>query len=170
MLAIFDNLGFFELMIVLVAAILIFGKRLPEVASQAGQQLVKFRRSLEQIKTETNIDNEIRKIQRDIQSAVPRDLSMGEMARIASAEIEKRMRSVSDTIKSEVDAATAEVKAPAAEQPAAQVKAPAGEQPAALATTSSSTGSAAAPGANGVHATDAPTPSSGATHEEPPKS
>jgi Sec-independent protein translocase protein TatA len=158
MLAIFDNLGFFELMIVLVAAILIFGKRLPEVASQAGQQLVKFRRSLEQIKTETNIDNEIRKIQRDIQSAVPRDLSMGEMARIASAEIEKRMKSVSDTIKSEVDAATAEVKAPAAGQPAAQV------------TTSSSTGSAAAPGANGVHAKDAPMPSSGATHDEPPKS
>ena len=92
MLAIFESLGFSELMIVMVAAILIFGKRLPEVASQAGAQLAKFRRSLQDIKNETGIDNDIRKIQRDIQQAVPRDLSMGEMARIASIELEKRMK------------------------------------------------------------------------------
>ena len=92
MLAIFDNLGFSELMIVMVAAILIFGKRLPEVASQAGAQIAKFRRSLQDIKNDTGIDNDIRKIQREIQQAVPRDLSMGEMARIASIELEKRMK------------------------------------------------------------------------------
>lgn len=91
-LAIFDNLGFSELMIVLIVAILIFGKRLPEVASQAGSQLAKFRRSLQDIKNETGIDNDLRNIQRDIQNAVPRNMSMGEMARIASIELEKRMK------------------------------------------------------------------------------
>jgi TatA/E family protein of Tat protein translocase len=99
MLAIFESLGFSELMIVLVAAILIFGKRLPEVASQAGQQIAKFRRSLQDIKTETGIDNDIRKIQREIQQAVPRDLSMGEMARIASIELEKRIKANDEPIK-----------------------------------------------------------------------
>jgi TatA/E family protein of Tat protein translocase len=92
MLAIFDNLGFSELLIVVVVAVLIFGKRLPEVASQAGMQIAKFRRSLQDLKNETGIDNDIRKIQREIQEAVPRDLSMGEMARIASLELEKRMK------------------------------------------------------------------------------
>ena len=92
MLAIFDNLGFSELLIVLVVAILVFGKRLPEVAAQAGTQLGKLRRSLQDVKNETGIDQDIRKIQREIQQAVPRDLSMGEMARIASAEMDKRIR------------------------------------------------------------------------------
>jgi len=99
MLAIFESLGFSELMIVMVAAILIFGKRLPEVASQAGQQIAKFRRSLQDIKNETGIDNDIRKIQREIQNAVPRDLSMGEMARIASIELEKRIKANDEPIK-----------------------------------------------------------------------
>jgi Sec-independent protein translocase protein TatA len=155
MLAIFDNLGFTELMIVLVAAILIFGKRLPEVASQAGQQLVKFRRSLEQIKSETNIDNELRKIQRDIESAVPRDLSVGDMARIASAEIEKRMNSVNDAIQSEVDATSAQVKAPAGEQPAAS---PPANPP--------TEGASATPSANGVHAKDAAATSDRSARDE----
>jgi Sec-independent protein translocase protein TatA len=154
MLAIFDNLGFTELMIVLVAAILIFGKRLPEVASQAGQQLVKFRRSLEQIKSETNIDNELRKIQRDIENAVPRDLSVGDMARIASVEIEKRMKSVNDTIKSEVAAVTE------------QAAAPAGEPSAAPAKSSTSGDAAATPGAIGVHAKDADPPASTGARDE----
>jgi Sec-independent protein translocase protein TatA len=92
MLALFDNLGFSELLVVLGVAILFFGKRLPEVAAEVGTQIAKFRRSLQDIKNETKIDEDLRKIQRDIQSAIPRDLSMGEMARIASAELEKRMR------------------------------------------------------------------------------
>jgi Sec-independent protein translocase protein TatA len=104
MLAIFDNLGFSELMIVLVAAVLIFGKRLPEVAAQAGQQLAKFRRSLQDIKNETGIDNDLRKIQRDLQDAVPRELSMGEMARIASIELEKRMMANDEPKKPSSDA------------------------------------------------------------------
>lgn len=115
MLAIFDSLGFSELMLVVVAAVLVFGKRLPEVAAQAGQQIGKFRRSLQDVKNETGIDEDIRKIQRDIQNVVPRDLSMGEMARIASAELEKRMKA-NEEPKSKAPEPTA--KAPDASHPA----------------------------------------------------
>jgi TatA/E family protein of Tat protein translocase len=47
LIAIFDNLGMGELMVVAVVALLLFGKRLPEVASQAGSTLAKFRKSLD---------------------------------------------------------------------------------------------------------------------------
>lgn len=124
MLAIFESLGFSELMIVMVAAILIFGKRLPEVASQAGQQIAKFRRSLQDIKTETGIDNDIRKIQREIQNAVPRDLSMGEMARIASLELEKRIKANDEPIKDVAKPAlAADTSARAADAKAVQARA-----------------------------------------------
>ena len=92
MLAIFENLGFIELMVVLVAALLIFGRRLPEVAGQAGSTLARFKRSIETMREETGIEREIRKAQRDIQGVIPRDLSIGEMARRASAELEKRIK------------------------------------------------------------------------------
>lgn len=94
MLALIDNIGFTEMMIVLVVALLIFGKRLPEVAGQAGAQLAKLRRAFEDMKQETGIDREIRKVKRDLEDAIPpevRNMSIGEMARKASAEMEKRL-------------------------------------------------------------------------------
>jgi len=78
-----------------VAGVLLFGKRLPEVASQAGAQLVKFRRSLQQVKAESGMDQEVRKIQRVIEEAIPRDLSVGEVARMASARVQERIESAS---------------------------------------------------------------------------
>jgi TatA/E family protein of Tat protein translocase len=114
MLAIFDSLGFSELLIVVVVAVLVFGKRLPEVAAQAGQQIGKFRRSLQDVKNETGIDEDLRKIRRDIQNVVPRDLSMGEMARIASAELEKRMKASEEPKANALDAGVAESGAVAA--------------------------------------------------------
>jgi len=44
--AIFEDIGMSEILVIGVFGVLLFGKRLPEVASQAGQQLVKFRRSM----------------------------------------------------------------------------------------------------------------------------
>lgn len=162
MLAIFDSLGFSELMIVVVAAVLVFGKRLPEVAAQAGLQIGKFRRSLQDVKNETGIDNDIRKIQRDIQNAVPRDLSMGEMARIASVELEKRM-------KANEERKTAEASPDA--HPAAPEVAP-GPVPEAVYTRSpvlgapdTSSAEPAQPHAAGASSADAP--ASEATHPTP---
>jgi sec-independent protein translocase protein TatA len=95
MLALLDNIGFGELMLVLVVALLVFGKRLPEVAGQAGSQLAKFKRSLEDLRHESGIDNEVRRMQKEIRNVrdvIPRDLSIGDMARIASTEMEKRLQ------------------------------------------------------------------------------
>jgi Sec-independent protein translocase protein TatA len=158
MLAIFDNLGFSELMIVVVAAILIFGKRLPEVASQAGQQLAKFRRSLQDLKNETGIDSEMRKIQRDIQEAVPRDLSMGEMARIASLELEKRMKASGEPKAIEASKTSAENASSAA--PAAGASASTAEAPHAPSPTS-------APASEATHADAASKATESASHSAP---
>lgn len=86
--ALFDNLGGGELFIAGVVALLVFGKRLPEVAAQAGQALTKFRRGLDSAWNDTGMDHEIRKIK----EAMPKDISMTDMARAASRKMEQRLR------------------------------------------------------------------------------
>lgn len=90
--ALIDNLGGLELLLVFGAALLVFGRRLPEVAGQAGRQLVKVRRSLDAAWRDTGMEKELRDVKRDLESAIPRDLSIGDMARIASAEMDKRVK------------------------------------------------------------------------------
>ena len=102
MFAIFEDVGFSEILILGVAGVLLFGRRLPEVAAQAGQQLVKFRRSLQQVKAESGIDQEVRKIQRTFEEAIPRDLSVGEVARLASARVQERIQGARKELENEV--------------------------------------------------------------------
>lgn len=91
-LALIDNLGGTEFLIVMVAALLVFGRRLPQVAGDAARQIAKLRRSLDEAWRDTGMQQEIQSVRRDLESAIPRDLSIGEMARIASAEMDKRIR------------------------------------------------------------------------------
>jgi Sec-independent protein translocase protein TatA len=100
--AIFEDIGFTEILVIGVAGLLLFGKRLPEVAGQAGQQLIKFRRSLQQVKAESGMDQEVRKIRRTLEEAIPRDLSVGEVARLASARVQERIQSARKEIDKEV--------------------------------------------------------------------
>ena len=92
MLALIDNLGGVELLIVCIAGLLVFGKRLPEVAGQAGKQLVRVRRSIDTAWRETGMEKELRDVRRDIDAAIPRDLSIADMARLASSEMDKRVK------------------------------------------------------------------------------
>jgi Sec-independent protein translocase protein TatA len=92
MLAFLDNIGGTEILIVMVAGLLIFGKRLPQVAGDAAKQLVKLRRSLDEAWRDTGMQQEIQSVKRDLETAIPRDLSIGDMARLASAEMDKRIR------------------------------------------------------------------------------
>jgi len=129
--ALFEDLGFPELLVIGIAGILLFGKRLPEVAGQAGQQLVKLRRSLQQVRTETGMDQEVRKIQRTLEEAIPRDLSVGEVARLASARVQERIESARKEIDKEVGQPLAEATAAPAPAPAsAPAPAPAPVEPA----------------------------------------
>jgi len=86
------NLQAGELAIVLLVAILVFGKRLPQVAGQAASQVTRVRRALEKAWRDTGMDRELHQMRRDIDTAIPRDLSIGEMARLASAEMDRRIR------------------------------------------------------------------------------
>jgi Sec-independent protein translocase protein TatA len=96
MLAFLDNIGGTEILIVMVVGLLVFGKRLPEVAGDAAKQLVKLRRSLDEAWRDTGMQQEIQNVKRDLETAIPRDLSIGEMARLASAEMDKRIRANED--------------------------------------------------------------------------
>ena len=91
MLAFIFNFGPFEFVIVLVVAILVFGKRLPVVAVQAASALQKARRSLADLRRETGIDEELRQARREIENAVPRDLGKFDVAHIVEHEIKKAL-------------------------------------------------------------------------------
>lgn len=94
MFALIGNLDSMELVVVLIAAILIFGRRLPQVAAQAGAQLGKLRRTLDTAWKDSGADHEVREMQRSIESirdAVPRDLSAGSVARLAANEFQRRV-------------------------------------------------------------------------------
>ena len=128
MFAIFEDIGMSEILVIGVVGVLLFGKRLPEVAGQAGQQLVKLRRSLAQVKAESGMDQEVRKLQRTIEEAIPRDFSVGEVARLASARVQERIESARKEVDAEVGKplaeATGEPKAPAAPAPPAPPQPP----------------------------------------------
>src|SRR5262245_8506511 len=109
-----------EILVIGVFGVLLFGRRLPEVASQAGQQLVKFRRSLQQVKAESGMDQEVRKIQRTIEEAIPRDFSVGEVARLASARVQERIESARKEIDAEAGKPLPESPAPPATPPATE--------------------------------------------------
>lgn len=67
------NLGMFEIGLILVVAILVFGRDLPSAAVQAAATLQKLRRSLADMRRETGIDDELRRARREFEQAVPRD-------------------------------------------------------------------------------------------------
>lgn len=53
----------------LVGAVLLFGKRLPEVAMRGAAQFVKLRRSVARMWRETGLDSELRRVQRELDQA-----------------------------------------------------------------------------------------------------
>lgn len=68
-LAFFGNISYSEVLFILVIAIMVFGRRLPEVAARGVHQLVKLRRSLAGMWRETGMAEEWRSLQRGVDSA-----------------------------------------------------------------------------------------------------
>ena len=85
-LALFESLGGSELVIVGIAALLVFGKRLPEVATQAGKQIAKLRHGLDQSWKETGLDKEINELKEVLPNVAP-----SELARNASRRFQQRL-------------------------------------------------------------------------------
>lgn len=67
------NLGMWEIALILVVAVLVFGRDLPSAAVQAAATLQKLRRSLADMRRETGIDEELRRARREFEQAVPRE-------------------------------------------------------------------------------------------------
>jgi len=76
-LALIGNIAPTELLVIAALAVIIFGRRLPEVAARAYGQFRRGRESLERMRRETGIDRELRNIQ----------YSVSEAARAASEEV-----------------------------------------------------------------------------------
>ena len=70
MLAFIQNINPTELLLIAVVAILIFGRRLPEVAGQVAGRVQQARRAFNDLKRETGIDEELRQARRNFDSAI----------------------------------------------------------------------------------------------------
>ena len=66
MLAVFSKLGLTELIVIAVFGIMVFGRNLPRIAVQVAAQLTKMRRSLNKVWRETGVQDEIRRMQREM--------------------------------------------------------------------------------------------------------
>jgi sec-independent protein translocase protein TatA len=62
--------GPMELMVILVIAILLFGRRLPEIARGMGKSITEFKKGLSEAKSEIDKDADIKEIKKEIQSTV----------------------------------------------------------------------------------------------------
>ncbi len=69
MLAFFSKLGFTELIVIAVFGIMVFGRNLPRIAVEVAAQLTKMRRSLNKVWRETGVQDEIRRMQREMREA-----------------------------------------------------------------------------------------------------
>ena len=71
-LAFFGNLNVWELVVIFGVALMVFGKNLPQVAMQAAVRLGRLKRQLSQMWQEAGLEQELRRVQREVESSMPR--------------------------------------------------------------------------------------------------
>ncbi len=71
-LAFLQNVGLPETVVIVIVAILIFGRNLPQVAARAAVQAQRLRKSVADLRRESGIDAEIRAARRELEQSVPR--------------------------------------------------------------------------------------------------
>jgi len=71
-LAIFGTINGFELLVVVAAALMVFGSRLPDVALRAVAHVMRARRAVSKMWRDTGLEEELRRVRRDIEMSVPR--------------------------------------------------------------------------------------------------
>jgi len=89
MIGFVHNIGLPETLLVVVIAILVFGKRLPEVAVRGAVQVQKLRRAMADLRRETGIDAEIRAAHRAVENAVSRDVLSSTSVPLPPAPVEE---------------------------------------------------------------------------------
>ncbi|MDP6538019.1 MAG: hypothetical protein QF903_03690 [Planctomycetota bacterium] len=95
-LAFFGDIAAVEVILVAAVAVMVFGKDLPQVAAKAFVGVQKLRRSVSQVWRESGMNEEIRKLQRELDQAkrdlhreLPRSEELVADARRASEEVER---------------------------------------------------------------------------------
>ena len=71
-LALFGTINGFELLVVVAAALMVFGSRLPEVALRAVAHVMRARRAVSKMWRDTGLEDELRRVRRDIELNIPR--------------------------------------------------------------------------------------------------
>jgi Sec-independent protein translocase protein TatA len=69
-IAIIGNLAIPELLIIAVGAVIVFGRRLPEVSMRGAAQLLKLRRTVTDMWREAGLEEELRRVRREIDQKV----------------------------------------------------------------------------------------------------
>ncbi len=94
------NLGVGEILVIAIVAILLFGKNLPRVASEAVLAVQKLRRSVNDLRRESGIDAELHDLRRKVETEIVRPVQQSEAVRTARSEAEgvaREMRQLSAT-------------------------------------------------------------------------
>lgn len=74
MLSLLGNLDILEVVLIFVVSIMVFGKQLPQVAMRGAAQVMKLRKEVSRMWREAGLEDELRKVRRDLEQAVPRHL------------------------------------------------------------------------------------------------
>jgi sec-independent protein translocase protein TatA len=70
----FGNLGWPEILIILVVALLLFGRRLPEVGRSLGQGLLEFKRGLKDVGSDVDsVRREVDQAGREVNDAIRKE-------------------------------------------------------------------------------------------------
>ena len=93
-LALFGNLDITEILVIVVFAVMVFGRDLPKVAAQVLTQVTRARKALQEVWRESGIGDEIRQVQRDleVEARKLRDADPRQLASKSMREIEAEVR------------------------------------------------------------------------------
>ena len=87
-MALIGNLNFIEIAIIVIAAVMIFGRNLPRVIAELLTHLSKTKNAMREMWQETGIENEMRKVQSELrraQAGIPTRIDPAAIARDAAA-------------------------------------------------------------------------------------
>jgi len=144
-IAFINNLSFGETLVIGVLAILFFGRRLPEVAAQAGAKLQDLKRSMNDLRRDIGLDEQLREAQ--------------ERMRVLEREARARSSAPPPLVEARTSASNVQV-ASARQEPASAARAP-------TSTSATDSASATSDSAPTVAPSSTPNSSSALTHGAP---